>query len=223
MADALDSKNSVAEILETLPAEETQHMLRVGSLVDSFAKELRFYGVVEKQPEEHTYYGRAAFYHDIGKAWIPHSILTKPDRLTEEEKLVMCDHPVFAQRLFDRIRRGFLSGMPDYLIQPAGDCAVYHHEWWDGTGYPYGMRHDGIPLIARITSICDAYDAMTSDRVYRKGHSHDLACKELLKYAGRQFDPRLVRIFSVAEINPDAATDKLLSYLQESYGLVFSR
>ncbi len=195
MANALNSMNSVAEILEILPAEETQHMLRVGALVDQFTKKLPFYDFGNGRVEEYKYFGSAAFYHDIGKAWIPRSILTKPDRLTEQEMLLIQRHPVFAQRLFDQIEHGFISGIPEYLFQLAMDSAMYHHEWWNGNGYPYGIRQYGIPLIARITSICDAYDAMTSNRVYRKGHSQEDACQELMRCAGTQFDPQLVGLF----------------------------
>lgn len=213
MANALNSKNSVAEILEFLPAEETQHMLRVGRLADRFTMKLQACGFVKERSDEHKYFGSAAFYHDIGKAWIPHGILTKPDRLTEQEMLVICGHPVFAQKLFDQIKLGLISGMPERLLQLAADSATYHHEWWNGTGYPYGISHNAIPLIARITSICDAYDAMTNNRTYRISHSQDHACQELKRYAGIQFDPELVRAFLAAEADSAFSSDTLLLYV----------
>lgn len=213
MANALNSMNSVEEILEALPAEELQHMLRVGKLVDHFSEKLQSCGLVKECFDEREYFGSAAFYHDIGKAWIPHVILTKPDRLTERETRVIRRHPVFAQRLFDRIRLGLISGMPEHLLQLAADSAMYHHEFWDGSGYPYGISCDAIPLIARITAICDAYDAMTSNRIYRKSHSHDHACQELKRYAGIQFDPELVRVFLAAEADPAFFSKASPSYL----------
>lgn len=208
MANAINLINSVAEILESLPAEETQHMLRVERLVDHFSRKLQPCGLVKEHFDECNYFGSAAFYHDIGKAWIPHDILTKPDKLTEWETSVIHKHPVFARRLFDRIRLGLISGVPEHLIQLAMDSAMYHHEYWDGSGYPYGISYDAIPLIARITTICDAYDAMTSDRIYRKAHSHDHACQELARCAGIQFDPELVRAFLA-----EASSNVLLSHL----------
>lgn len=213
MANALNSMNSVSEILETLPAEETMHMRRVGRLVDTFTDKLKSCGLIHKNFDGYQCFGNAAFYHDIGKAWIPLSILTKPDRLTEQEMLVIRKHPVFAQRLFDQIRLGLISGMPEHLIQLAADSAMYHHEWWNGSGYPYGTKYDAIPLIARITTICDAYDAMTSDRIYRKSHSHDHARQELKRYAGIQFDPKLVRAFFAADVDSAFFSDALLSHL----------
>ncbi|HBR08981.1 MAG TPA: phosphohydrolase, partial [Clostridiales bacterium] len=89
----------------------------------------------------------------------------------------------------------------------------YHHEWWNGTGYPYGISYDAIPLIARITTVCDAYDAMTSSRIYRESHSHDHARQELKQYAGIQFDPELVRVFLAADVGSAFFSDALLSHL----------
>lgn len=195
MVNALGAINSVVEILELLPAEEMQHMKRVGILADRFTEKLLSHELYKECFEKHKYFGDAAFYHDIGKVWIPDGILTKPDRLTGQERLIICNHPVFAQKLFAQIRQGLISGIPEYLFQLAMDSAMYHHEWWNGSGYPYGIRGYEIPLIARITSICDAFDAMTSTRIYRKCHSKKQACQELEKCAGTQFDPELVRIF----------------------------
>ena len=195
MANALDSVSSVTEILGFLPAEEIQHMTRVGILMNRFTEKLLSNDLLGECFEKCEYFGAAAFYHDIGKAWIPNSILTKPDRLTEQERLIICNHPVFAQKLFQQIRLGLISGIPECLYQLAMDSAMYHHEWWDGSGYPYGIKHFEIPLIARSTSICDAFDAMTSNRIYRKSHSYEHACQELKRCAGKQFDPELVSVF----------------------------
>ncbi|QIB67993.1 HD domain-containing protein [Aminipila butyrica] len=195
MEKTLGVTRPIAEILKLLPTEETHHMLRVGILVEHFTQELLAHGVIKDPCKNCKYFGAAAFYHDIGKAWIPHEILTKPDKLTETETLIMRNHPVFAQKLFVQLNRGIIVGIPEHLIQLARDAAMYHHEWWDGNGYPYGMKQDEIPLIASITSICDAYDAMTSNRVYRNRHSRDHAHKELLKHAGTQFNPHLVQAF----------------------------
>jgi HD-GYP domain-containing protein (c-di-GMP phosphodiesterase class II) len=94
--------------------------------------------------------------------------LVKPDELTIEEALEMRKHSVLAEELFRLITGGAISGMPEHLVRLAHDSAVYHHEWRNGQGYPFSLYRDEIPLIARITSICDVYDAITSDRSYRK-------------------------------------------------------
>ena len=107
----------------------------------------------------------------------------------------MKKHTLCAQVLFNDIDHGKIIGMPPHLVRPARDAAVYHHEWWDGQGYPYGIRGKEIPLIARITSVCDAYDAMTSNRCYRRARTHSEACRELETCSGTQFDPVLVRLF----------------------------
>jgi len=213
MALTCESEISVFRIFEALPAEETQHMRRVGILVDLFTRQLCEHGLLTEQSQECRFYGPAASYHDIGKAWIPKRILTKPGRLTDVERAIITEHPVFAQKLFDQIKAGFISGIPVRLIKPATDSAVYHHEWWNGNGYPYGIKTTDIPLIARITAICDAYDAMTSNRAYRKAHTHDFACCELQKNLGTQFDPQLVPVFLGSDINLSAVTIKVLSFL----------
>lgn len=140
-------------------------------------------------------FGIAAFYHDIGKAWVPKELLSKPDQLSTEEMSLIRKHTLFADELFKLIRNGSVSGMPAELTQLAHDSAVYHHEWWNGNGYPYGIRDKQIPLIARITSVCDVYDAITSDRAYRKARSHEYACGEIEANAGTQFDPALAKLF----------------------------
>ena len=213
MADTFYSMNPLAEVLEALPAEEIQHMRRVGRLVDCFARKLKFRGLSGECLDGSQYFGNAAFYHDIDKAWIPSGILAKSGKLTEQEFFRLRGHPLFAQRLFHQLRADHTSGMPDLLLQLASDSAIYHHEWWDGGGYPYGFKHGAIPLIARVTAICDAYDAITSDRVYRKRHSQEFACQELRQYAGTQFDPELVKAFLAAGTDGTPFHDALCSRL----------
>jgi putative nucleotidyltransferase with HDIG domain len=128
---------------------------------------------------------RGALLHDIGKMGIPDAILHKPGPLTEDEWRVMRMHPVFAYDL--------LSGIP--FLRPAMDIPYYHHEKWDGSGYPLGLSGKHIPLAARIFSIVDVWDALSSDRPYRKRWTKHRILEYIRKEAGTRFDPELVRLF----------------------------
>ena len=123
--------------------------------------------------------------HDIGKIGVPDLILRKPAKLTEEEWVLMREHPTHGQQILKGIE--FLAGAARVVAQ--------HHEKWDGSGYPLGLKGEEIDLCARIFSVADAFDAMTSDRVYRKGKPYRDAAKELDDWAGRQFDPKVVEAF----------------------------
>ncbi len=123
--------------------------------------------------------------HDIGKIGVPDMILRKPAKLTEEEWVLMRQHPAHGQQILRGIT--FLEGAARVVAQ--------HHEKWDGTGYPLGLSAEEIDVCARIFSVADAFDAMTSDRVYRKGKPYEAAAVELDEWAGRQFDPKVVEAF----------------------------
>ncbi len=124
-------------------------------------------------------------FHDIGKVGIPDRILFKPGSLNPEEKLEMQKHSEIGYRI--------AQSSPD--LAGISELILKHHEWWNGEGYPLGLKGEEIPVGCRMLSIVDAYDAMTSDRPYRKAMSHDQALEELLSCKGRQFDPQLVDIF----------------------------
>jgi putative nucleotidyltransferase with HDIG domain len=123
--------------------------------------------------------------HDIGKIGVPDSILRKPAKLTEEEWVRMREHPLHGQQILRGIE--FLEGAARVVAQ--------HHEKWDGTGYPLGLRNEEIDINARIFAVADAFDAITSDRVYRRGKPYEAAAQELDDWAGRQFDPKVVEAF----------------------------
>ncbi len=126
-----------------------------------------------------------ALLHDIGKIGVPDAILRKPAKLNEEEWVKMKLHPLHGQKILRNIP--FLEGSARVVEQ--------HHEKWDGSGYPHGMRGEDIDLNARIFQVVDAFDAMTSDRVYRRGTSYEEALKELERCSGTQFDPFVVEAF----------------------------
>jgi putative nucleotidyltransferase with HDIG domain len=123
--------------------------------------------------------------HDIGKIGVPDAILRKPAKLTEEEWEHMREHPIHGQQILRGIK--FLEGAARVVAQ--------HHEKWDGSGYPLGLKAEDIDICARIFSVADAFDAITSDRVYRKGRPYEAAAKELDEWSGRQFDPKIVEAF----------------------------
>lgn len=123
--------------------------------------------------------------HDLGKIAIKDSILIKPGLLTQDEWLEMKKHPEIGYRIAQSIPE--LVGIAEYILS--------HHEKWDGSGYPQGLKGEEIPLLARILAVVDAYDAMTNDRFYRKALTPEEAKAELLNNAGTQFDPMIVKIF----------------------------
>ncbi len=128
----------------------------------------------------------AAVLHDLGKIGIPDEILKKPSRLTPEEQAIMRKHPEYGWAV--------LKNIPG--CQVASLLILHHHEMWDGNGYPAGLKGEDIPLGARIVAITDAFDAMTSDRCYRKGMPIERALETLERFAGTQFDPSLVAVFA---------------------------
>jgi len=191
------SESDVHHYIQMLPEEQILHSSHVGKYVGVFAEIIRSRGLYQKisEAKQCELFGGAAYYHDIGKAQVPWSILLKPGKLTEDELHIIREHPLYAKKLFDLMDTGAIAGIPQHIFQLARQSAVYHHEWWNGMGYPYGLSHEEIPFIARITSICDVYDAITSNRAYRKAHSHEFACHEIEVNAGIQFDPALAKVF----------------------------
>jgi len=128
---------------------------------------------------------RGALLHDIGKMGIPDSILHKPGPFTGQERFIMEQHTQYAHDMLSSIS----------FLQPALDIPVYHHEHWDGNGYPRKLKGEEIPLSARIFTIIDVWDALTSDRPYRLAWSHEKTRQYIRERAGKQFDPRVVEAF----------------------------
>lgn len=127
----------------------------------------------------------SALFHDIGKIGVPDSVLLKPSRLTDEEFLEMKLHP---SKSYD-----ILADFP--IFESIAKNVKYHHERYDGRGYPEGLKDEKIPLFSRIILIADTFDAMTSTRPYRKGLPFEVAFSELREFAGTQFDPYVVEKF----------------------------
>lgn len=159
--------------------ETEGHTLRVTELTEKLARQLGF------QEEALVHVRRGSLLHDIGKIGVPDSILLKPGPLTKKEWEIMRQHPQYAH--------AFLTAI-DYL-RPSIDIPLRHHEHWDGSGYPDRLAGDDIPLSARIFSVIDVWDALTSDRPYRTAWSPDKALAYIRDQSGRYFDPKVVQEF----------------------------
>jgi HD-GYP domain-containing protein (c-di-GMP phosphodiesterase class II) len=133
----------------------------------------------------------AGWFHDLGKAGIPARIEAKPGSLDEAEYAVMKAHPLLGAQLIDQVALDFPESR---LVRVLRDAALYHHERWDGAGYPDGLRGESIPLAARLVAIADVYDAIRFARVYKIPRPKSEAVQTIVNGAGSQFDPRLTRI-----------------------------
>ncbi len=172
---------ALVQALETRDSETHGHSERVVTFSLRLGHELG----LDKDALRNLELG--ALLHDIGKIGVPDAILRKPAALTPEEWEKMRLHPQHGQKILRNIP--FLEGATQLVAQ--------HHEKWDGSGYPYGLRGEDIDIGARIFAVVDAFDAMVSDRVYRRGCSYQNALEELERCAGTQFDPLVVAAFKV--------------------------
>jgi putative nucleotidyltransferase with HDIG domain len=180
LRDAYDlTLSGWGQALELRDRETEGHSQRAVDLTLKLARKL---GVPERDMK-HIW--RGALLHDIGKMAIPDAILLKPGRLSAAEWHVIRQHPIQAIRM--------LEGIP--YLKPALAIPRSHHERWDGSGYPEGLSGEGIPLSARIFAVVDVWDALTSDRPYRKAWTDRKALNYLRDQAGRLFDPRVVKVF----------------------------
>jgi putative nucleotidyltransferase with HDIG domain len=165
--------------LDLRDKETENHTLRVTEITLKLA---RTAGMTE---EELVHVRRGALLHDIGKMGVPDNILLKPDKLTDEEWVAMRKHPTFAFELLS----------PIAYLRRALDIPYCHHEKWDGTGYPRGLKGEQIPLAARIFAVVDVWDALSSDRPYRKAWPQDKVLQYIREQSGKHFDPHIVEIF----------------------------
>lgn len=165
--------------LELRDKETEGHTERVTEMTLRLARAFGF------REDEIVHIRRGALMHDIGKIAIPDAILHKPGKLTDEEWTLMREHP----------RRAYEMLLPIAYLRPALDIPYCHHERWDGTGYPRGLKGEEIPLAARLFAVVDMFDALISDRPYRQAWSREQACEYIRQQAGKCFDPRVVEVF----------------------------
>jgi HD-GYP domain-containing protein (c-di-GMP phosphodiesterase class II) len=170
----------LSRALELRDRETEGHAHRVADLSTILAMRMGIKG----EDLERAWQG--ALLHDIGKIGIPDKILRKPGKLTPQEWSIMRQHPLYAYNVLSQI---------DYL-KPALAIPLHHHERWDGSGYPHGLRGEKIPLSARVFAVVDVFDALTSDRPYRPAWSKEQAIKYIIAQSGRHFDPDVVEVFS---------------------------
>lgn len=157
------------------------HLIRISDYSVNIAQGL---GFSSQETDDLRY---ASCMHDIGKIAIPVNLLQKEDSLTEEEFSVMKRHPLIGARIFEGAKSSFL--------QMVYQITLFHHEKFDGTGYPFGFKGENIPLFARIVSLADVFDALTSKRPYRDPVDFGEAVEHIKKGSGSHFDPRVVIVF----------------------------
>lgn len=172
------SMNTFASLIDTKDPYTKDHSGRVSYYAVKIARKL---GLKDEEVKNLAY---IALMHDCGKLVIPDELLTKPAKLTPEEYSIMKEHTTYGGKALEN----FTS------IKDMHDGAMYHHEKWNGTGYPKGLKGEEIPLCARIIGVADALDAMNSDRCYRKRLSREKILTELRNYSGVQFDPKIAKI-----------------------------
>jgi PAS domain S-box-containing protein/putative nucleotidyltransferase with HDIG domain len=174
-----DTIEGWSNALDLRDKETEGHTLRVTTLTEELAREM---GIPDS---DMIHIRRGSLLHDIGKMGVPDRILLKPDKLTDDEWVIMREHPVYAYNLLSRIE----------FLRPALSIPHHHHEKWDGSGYPDGLKGEQIPLGARIFAIIDVFDALTSDRPYRPAWSRDKAINYIREQSGSQFDAKVVEAF----------------------------
>jgi HD-GYP domain-containing protein (c-di-GMP phosphodiesterase class II) len=176
----LQTVQMLANVVEARDRYTRGHVERVQQLALELARALRW------SEEALAVLEFGALLHDLGKILVPEAILNKPGRLLPAEWAVLRRHPEDGAHM--------LAGV-DHL-RAAVPYVLYHHEHWDGSGYPAGLRGGQIPIEGRLLAVVDAYDAMTSERPYRVALSSAEACAEILRQAGRQFDPVVAEAFA---------------------------
>jgi len=198
-AQLMNLKNSIvltmSSIVESRDDNTEGHVERIKVHMKTLLNALLSRGIYKEEIQlwDFDSFASAACLHDVGKIHVSKSILNKPESLTEEEFEVVKTHTLEGEKIIYQMIKQ--TGEAEFLHN-AKLVAVYHHERWDGTGYPYGLKEQDIPLPGRIMAVIDVYDALVSDRPYRKAMSHDAAVELITKESGTHFDPLIVDAFT---------------------------
>ena len=186
---------AMAKLAEGRDSSNSNHVENIGKNARLLALSLQFSPKFTKviSNEFADTIELAAPLHDIGKMRIPDSVLLKPGRLTDTEMEIMRTHSKIGA---DTLRSIYSMSEKNYAIEMAIDIAEFHHERWDGQGYPDGLKGNDIPLAARITSVVDVYDVLISDRCYKSAYTHEKAMEIINADAGKSFDPDIVEVFN---------------------------
>lgn len=177
--------SGIMAILNLRDPETDSHSHRVTRFALRLAQEVICQDIADLSPDDLRDLTLGSLLHDIGKIGVPDAVLFKPGALTEEEWTIIRAHPEQGARVLEAFSQ-FVCALP---------VVCSHHEKWDGSGYPRGLKGAQIPLVARIFALADTLDAMSSDRPYRAGLPYAVICTEIARMAGKQFDPTLVQAF----------------------------
>ena len=189
---------ALAEMVESRDENTGQHIRKTAAYVRIVMEEMKREGIyADKMTDEFIEnVTNSAPLHDIGKISVPDSILCKPGKLTDEEFEIMKTHTTAGGKLIDSI----LRKVPESTyLNDAKNLAIYHHEKWNGKGYPSGLSGEDIPLSARIMAVADVFDALVSKRSYKEGFPYDKALKIIREESGAQFDPKIVDAFFASQ------------------------
>ena len=199
---------TLADVVENRDKNTGGHVARTtvctSILLDAMTESGLYIGEIREWDYDSTI--SSARLHDLGKIAIPDSVLNKPDKLTAEEFSIIKTHSAAGERIIDHMieRTGEMA-----FLHNAKLFAAFHHEKWDGTGYPYGLPAEKIPLQGRIMAIVDVYDALTSDRPYKKAYPIDQAIEIIEDGAGTHFDPDIAKVFCASKGQLDLAKSSL--------------
>ncbi|MDR1496285.1 MAG: HD domain-containing protein [Clostridiales Family XIII bacterium] len=185
---------SISEMVECRDEDTGGHIARTSRYVTLLSMELLESGVYGDRltVEDVERMGRAAPLHDIGKVGVSDAILLKPGPLTDEEFAAMKKHTLIGEVMIERLMRDMPS---QKYLSVAREIAITHHEKYDGSGYPYGISGEDIPISGRVMAVADVYDALVADRVYRKAMSQEKAYNIITESGGSHFDPHVVEAF----------------------------
>ena len=186
----------LAKLAESRDGETGEHLERIAKYVEVLARQVSLMRTPGGDEQWVQTLASTSVLHDIGKVGIPDAVLRKPSALTDEERQVIEKHPYIGGDTLLEIKRRW--GDDPFLVT-ASEVCFGHHERWDGTGYPFKLNGETIPMAARIVALADVYDALTSERAYKDAVPHDKARQMIVEASGTQFDPMVVQAFLAVE------------------------